>query len=529
MEQPNGILAGRLFAAPLILRLKSVQSSGTVAVKIVYPDILQQRREVFMLLFISFLIILAMLSTKISDKFGLPLLIGFILIGVLVGSDVLNLFYFDNALLTKKIADILLIFIIFDGGFCITKDTFQRVAGPSMTLATLGVALTSLVLGLCIHFLLKFDLVYSMLIASIISSTDAAGVFMITKANPIKDKLAATLNVESAANDPMAILLTVTFVHIATGAFQSPALAAAELIWQFAGGIFIGLAAFQISLYLFNKLQSDNRGNYNVLMLGCVLMAYGAAELCKANGIIAVFFMGYWIGNSAFPAKRSVGNFLSSISTIFNITLFIMLGLLSFPHRFVHIWKEALIIVAVMMFIARPIAVIISTMPFRYTRKEKAFVMWGGIKGAVPIVLATYPLANGLDTNGFIFDTIFFTVILSCIIQGTTLAPLARLLKFTDPKKPESLYSVELYSLKASDIDIFDIYIEDYAACIGHKIIDLHLDKDILISSIVRDGKIIFPKGDTVIEKNDILYVLAHTAKIQSITERLNERQEENS
>lgn len=476
-----------------------------------------------MILFISFLIILAMLSTKLSDKFGLPLLIGFILIGVIVGSDVLNLFYFDNALLTKKIADILLIFIIFDGGFCITKETFRKVAWPSMILATVGVALTSVVLGALIHFTLGFDLTYSMLISSIISSTDAAGVFMITKANPIKDKLAATLNVESAANDPMAILLTLTFVDIATGAFQSPALAAARLIWQFVGGIFVGFFSFHISEWLFNRLQSDNRGNYNVLMLGCVLFGYGAAELCGANGIIAVFFMGYWMGNAAFPAKRSVGNFLSSISTIFNITLFIMLGLLSFPHRFIHIWKEALIIVAIMMFVARPLAVLVSTFPFRYEQKEKLFLMWGGIKGAVPIVLATYPLANGLDKNGFIFDAIFFAVFLSCIIQGTTLEPLARLLKFTDPKKPESLYSVELYSLKASDIDIFDVYIEDHSCSIGQKISALHLDKDTLISSIVRNGKIIFPKGDTVIQKNDILYVLTHSAKIQELTEKLNE------
>ena len=475
-----------------------------------------------MVLFVSFLIILAMLSTKISDKFGLPLLIGFILIGVAVGSDVLNLFYFDNALLTKKIADILLIFIIFDGGFRITRDTFKKVAGPSLTLAILGVALTSVLLGFLIHILLKFDFVYSMLISSIISSTDAAGVFMITKTNPIKEKLSATLNVESAANDPMAILLTVTFVHIATGAFELPALAVARLIWQFVGGIFIGLVCFKISVYLFDKLQSDNRGNYNVLILGCVLLAYGCAEACQANGIIAVFFMGYWIGNTAFPSKRSVSSFLESISTIFNITLFIMLGLLSFPHRFVHIWKEALIIVSAMMFFARPFAVLISTIPFHYTRKEKAFLMWGGIKGAVPIVLATYPLANGLDTNGFIFDTIFFAVFLSCIIQGTTLAPLARLLKFTDRKRPDSLYSVELHALKASDIDMFDIFIEDHAVCIGQKIIDLNLDKDILISSIVRDGKIIFPKGDTVIERNDILYVLAHSAKVGVLTAQLN-------
>ena len=427
-----------------------------------------------MILFVAFLIILAMLSTKISAKAGLPLLIGFILIGVLVGSDVLNLFYFDNAVLTKKIADVLLIFIIFDGGFRVTREAFKTAAGPSLTLATLGVALTSLVLGALIHFILKFDLIYSLLISSIISSTDAAAVFMITKANPIKQKLAVTLNVESAANDPMAILLTVTFVQVATKAFNSPFFAVLSLIWQFAGGIIIGFASYKFSLFVFNRLRSDNRGNYNVLILGCILFAYGVSNILHANGIIAVFFMGYWLDNSAFPAKRSVSSFLESVSTIFNITLFIMLGLLSFPHRFVHIWKEALIIVGVMMVIARPAAVFLSLIPFHYSLKEKAFLTWGGIKGAVPIVLATYPLANGLDENGFIFDTIFFAVFLSCIIQGTTLVPLSKLLHFTERKRPDSPHAVELHSLQTSDIDMFDFYVESNAACVHKTLAELN-------------------------------------------------------
>ena len=190
-----------------------------------------------MILFISFVIILAMMSTKLSAKLGLPLLIGFILIGIIVGSDVLNIFYFDNAVLTKRIADILLIFIIFDGGFRVTRDEFRSVAGPSLTLATLGVTLTSGVLGLLIHFIFKFDLIYSLIISSIISSTDAAAVFMINKSNPIKTRLATTLNVESAANDPMAILLTITFIQIATSAFESPLIAILKLIWQFIGEI----------------------------------------------------------------------------------------------------------------------------------------------------------------------------------------------------------------------------------------------------------------------------------------------------
>jgi len=475
-----------------------------------------------MILFISFVIILAMMSTKLSAKLGLPLLIGFILIGIIVGSDVLNLFYFDNAVLTKRIADILLIFIIFDGGFRVTRDEFKSVAGPSLTLATLGVALTSGILGLLIHFIFKFDIIYSLIISSIISSTDAAAVFMINKANPIKTRLATTLNVESAANDPMAILLTITFIQIATSQFESLFVSIVLLIWQFVGGVFIGYICFKLSKFVFKHLNADNRGNYNVLIIGCILFTYGISDLLKANGIISVFFMGYWLGNTQFPSKKSVSSFLDSISTIFNMSLFIMLGLLSFPHRFVSIWKEALIIVAIMMFIARPIAVFLSTLPFKYSLKEKGFIMWGGIKGAVPIVLATYPLAAGIDGSGFIFDSIFFAVFLSCLIQGTTLGLLSKLFRLTEKRKAVSPHIVELHSLQSSEIDMYEITVEENSKSINVPISELNLDKDVLISSIVRDGKIILPKGQTKLDAHDTLFILAQSSKIDSIIKQIN-------
>ncbi len=328
-----------------------------------------------MIVFISILIIISILSTRVSSKLGLPLLIGFIFIGIIAGSDVLNLIYFDNAYVAKQISEFLLIFIIFDGGFRITKDEFRSVAGPSLTLATLGVILTAAVIGIFIHLVLKFDIIYSLLIASIISSTDAAGVFMITKANPIKNKVASTLNVESSANDPMAILLTMTFIQIASNSFKNIFYAIISLIWQFCGGIAIGFICYVIIKNMFVKLKFDTRGNYNVLIIGCVLLAYGVADLFKANGIIAVFFTGYWLGNTKYPAKQSVSGFLESLSTLFNIAIFIILGLLSFPHRFVNIWKESILIVLVMMFAARPIAVFLSLLPFKYTVKEKLFIM----------------------------------------------------------------------------------------------------------------------------------------------------------
>ncbi|HUH44002.1 MAG TPA: potassium/proton antiporter [Treponemataceae bacterium] len=475
-----------------------------------------------MILIFSLLIIVSMISTKLSSKMGIPLLIGFILIGIIAGSDVLNLLYFDNALMTKQITDILLIFIIFEGGFRVTRKNFHKTAGPSLTLATLGVMLTALALGLFIYFVLKLDFLTSFLIASIISSTDAAAVFMVTKENPINPKLATTINVESAANDPMAILLTVTFIQLLTEGIKSPVTIVISLTWQFLGGVAIGYLVHIVTIFVFNKFNSDNRGNYNVLIIGQILFCYGLAVLCKANGIIAVFFMGYWLGNANYAAKQGVSNFLESIASMCNVGLFLILGLLSFPSRFIHIWKEGVIVVLVLIFIARPIAVFLCTIPFKYNFKEKLFIIWGGIKGAVPIVLATYPAAYGLDENGYIFDIIFFAVFISCLLQGSTLGLLSKAFNFTIPKRQTTPYVVELHSTQETDVEMFEIHIDDDAQSINKKISKLDLGQDVLISSIIRDGKIVLPKGNVCIKAQDILFILTSTEKIDEINAILN-------
>ncbi len=475
-----------------------------------------------MILFVSFLIILSMLSSKISSKIGLPLLIVFILIGLIAGSDVLNIFYFDDASLTKRISDILLMFIIFDGGFRVQRKNLQETAGASLTLATAGVVITAIVLGFFIYFVLKIEILRAFLIASIISSTDAAAVFMITKERPIKEKLATTLNVESAANDPMAILLTVTLIQLLTGGTTSPVFITLTLVWQFIGGVIIGFLISKLTVLVFNTFNSDNRGNYNVLMIGMILFCYGLADLLQANGIIAVFFMGYWVGNSKFASKQGVNNFLESVSSLCNVALFLLLGLLAFPSRFVNIWKEGLVVIFALIVLARPIAVFLCTFPFKYSVKEKLFLSWGGIKGAVPIVLATYPAAAGLDANGFIFDIIFFAVFITCVLQGTTLGYLSRLFKFTVPKKPSNPYIVELHSTQKSDIELFEIHINEQATSVDVKISELDLGQDVLISSIIRNGKIILPKGNVRIKANDILFVFVPIDNIEQINLALN-------
>jgi potassium/hydrogen antiporter len=476
-----------------------------------------------MIFFFASIIVIAIFSTKVTSRFGVPVLLAFLGIGLLVGGDGLNLYHFENAESTKTIADILLIFILFVGGFDTKRSSLKMVAGPALALSTVGVLLTTLILGLLIHAIANYPVAYSLMVAAIISSTDAAAVMMVTKLRPVREKVSATLEIESAANDPVAIILTLAFVKIVAGQSSSPAQLALELAWELAGGILVAFVCSKASRFFFDRLESENRGYYYVLIIGVILMTYGLADLVKANGIIAVFFMGYWLGNSEFVCKRGVSNFLEGISAFANLALFLMLGLLALPHNFAGIWKEGLLISALMIFIVRPIAVLACTLPFKYTMRERALVIWGGIKGAVPIVLASYPAAYGLDPNGSIFNIIFFAVLLSCLVQGSTMGPIASLLKLTVPPKPHSPYSVELHSLRKSDADMFELRIEPGSISDGKCIRDLGLPNDILISSIVRREKIVPAKGSTSLMADDLIYILAPKGSIEELSRALNE------
>jgi potassium/hydrogen antiporter len=476
-----------------------------------------------MILLFATLIVVAIFSTKITSRFGVPVLVAFLGIGLLVGGDGLGLFRFEDAAATKHIADILLIFILFMGGFGTRRASLRAVAGPAMALATLGILVTAGLLGLLIHWIAGYPLVYSFMVAAIISSTDAAAVMMVTRAKPIRERVSSTLEIESAANDPIAIILTLTFARIAAGESADPWLFGLEIVWQFAGGILVAYACSRATRLLFDRLESENRGYYYVLIVGAILMTYGLADLAKANGIIAVFFMGYWLGNSEFVCKRGVSNFLEGISAFANIALFLMLGLLVLPSNFAGVWKEGLLIAVLMIFLVRPFAVLACTLPFKYSLRERAFVIWGGLKGAVPIVLASYPAAFGLDPKGSIFNIIFFAVLLSCLVQGSTMGPIARLLRLTAPVKPRSPYSVELHSLRKSDTDMFEIRIEAGSVADGRCIRDLGLPIDVLISSIVRRERIVLPKGSTGVAADDLLFVLAPKAEIEEVSRILNE------
>jgi potassium/hydrogen antiporter len=476
-----------------------------------------------MIFFFASIIIVAIFSTKISSRFGVPVLIAFLGIGLVVGGDGLDAFRLGDPASTKRIADILLIFILFMGGFGTRRKALKAVAGPALGLSTLGIVITTGLLGLMVCWVAGYPLAYSFMIAAIISSTDAAAVMMVTRENPIRERVSSTLEIESAANDPFAIILTLAFVQVVAGKSTDPWLFGLEILWELAGGVLVAYAGSRATRFFFDKLESENRGYYYVLIIGAILLTYGLADLVKANGIVAVFFLGYWLGNSEFVCKRGVSNFLEGISTFANIALFLMLGLLALPHNFAGVWKEGLLIAVLLIFIVRPVVVLLCTMPFKYTMKERAFVAWGGLKGAVPIVLASYPAAYGLDPRGSIFNIIFFAVLLSCLVQGTTMVPLAKILGLTVPAKPRSPYTVELHSLRKSDTEMFELRILPDTQADGRSIRNLGLPSEVLISSVVRDEKIIMPKGSTVVVADDLLFVLAPSAKIEDVSRILNQ------
>ena len=305
----------------------------------------------YLLLIAGILIILSAFASRISTRFGIPVLLIFMGIGILAGPDFLNLLHFDSQETASTIANIALMFILFDSGFNTKKANLHAFAGPSLTLATFGILATTLILGFLIHILLDQDILFSLMLGAIISSTDAAAVMTVLRERPIQKKISSTLEIESAANDPMAILLTLFMINLIQNAGNATAgdyvFFVLQLIWQFAGGILIAFAASKIGVKIYNHFKSENLGLFYVLYIGILFATYSSADLLKANGIIAIFFAGYWLGNQRFVFKRGVSHFVSALSSFANMCVFLLLGILVVPHLMINVWWEGIILAMV--------------------------------------------------------------------------------------------------------------------------------------------------------------------------------------
>lgn len=461
-----------------------------------------------MVLLWAVLILVSTFFSKISSRFGIPGLIVFLGVGMLFGSDGFNWIYFDDVQLVQQIANIALIFILFEGGFVTKQSSLHSVWKSALSLSTLGVVITAVVVGIATHLLLGMEWYFSLLLGAIISSTDAAAVMSIFRNKSIQPQVSSTLEVESASNDPMAIVLTLTIMGLITGTMHNPEEMLGYLAWQFGGGFMIGWGINKLGRWFIDGLRDDSGGFYYVLIMGISLLSYGLADLLGANGFIAAFFAGFFMGNSEFTYKRGITHFLEGLSTLSVVGLFLILGLLVFPRELPSVWKEGTLIALVLIFVARPIAVFICTIRSKFRFKEKWFISWGGIKGAVPIVLATYPAAAGMDQGRFVFDVVFFVVLISSLIQGSTLDWIAGKLGLITGYRKKPPYSLELLALQKSNTEILNLAVDEGIPISGRAIKDIALPQDTIITAIVRDQQLIAPRGPTVIKPGDVLFVL---------------------
>jgi cell volume regulation protein A len=458
----------------------------------------------------SILLFVSIFASKTSGKFGIPSLLIFLMVGMLAGSEGVGNIHFNDPGITQFLGALALAFIIFSGGLDTKFNSVRKVAAKGILLSTLGVVITAGVVGLFSHLALGLPIFKAMLIGAIISSTDAAAVFSILrhKGVDLKYNLRPTLELESGSNDPMAYVLMLTILKLMTVPELSIGDMMIFLFLQFSMGGAIGYLMGKIMIAIINKIRLDSDGLYPVMLISLMVFTYAATNYLGGNAFLAVYIAGIVLGNANFIYKKTLMKYFEGIAWLWQIILFLALGLLVFPSEVLPWIGTGVMISLFLIFIARPIAVFLSLAFTKSLVREKLFLSWVGLRGAVPIVFATYPLLLGNEYSSEIFNIVFFIVIISILLQGTTLTWVAKLLKVQGEtvKKKESPFSVELSENVVSEP--LEYTIGETSKANGKKISDLNLPKSILIVLIYRDGNYVTPRGSTTIHSGDILFIM---------------------
>ncbi|WKZ15147.1 MAG: potassium/proton antiporter [Candidatus Jettenia caeni] len=466
------------------------------------------------LLLVAVLIFVSVVSSKLSDKFGIPILLLFLVIGMLAGSEGIGGIYFDDAMLAKSVGVVALIFIIFSGGLDTKWKDTKSVILPGAILSTAGVLMTAIFTGFFAVHILKFSLLEGMLLGSIVSSTDAAAVFSVLRSKRIslKQPLKSLLEFESGSNDPMAIFLTVGFISILTVENMSIAALIPKFMLDMSVGSLVGYFMAKFIIFFINRLKLGYEGLYPVIMISLVLLTYVIAVFLKGNGILAVYLAGLMLGKAEFPHKKTIIRFHDGLAWLAQIVMFITLGLLVFPSHIVPLIGAGSLLTFLLMVVARPVSVLLCLLPFNMNMRQKVLVAWVGLRGSVPIILATFPFMAGIPQADTIFNIVFFVVIASVFIQGTSIPILSKILKLDVPLAYKMHYPIEFEKTADIDAELIDVIVPFDSEVVGKRISDLDIPKKCLIALICRDGKFVIPSGSMVIESGDVLLVLANTA-----------------
>ncbi|WP_404399853.1 potassium/proton antiporter [Idiomarina seosinensis] len=474
-----------------------------------------------LLLICGVLLVISILAGVLSNRLGAPILLTFLVVGMLAGTDGVIGLTFDDPNIAFFIGTTALLIILFDGGMRTNPQRFRVALWPAISLATIGVAITCTLVAVAAVYWFNLSWGAALLIGAILSSTDAAAVFGIFQQQglQIKERVGATLEIESGSNDPMAVILTLTMTAaVASGTFNLWYVMLLEVLWQLLGGLLFGWLGGRLFIVAARKLPLSF-SFFPLLAVASAVMIYAATALLHASGFLAVYLAGFVIGNARLPQLVHILHVQDGLAWLAQIAMFLILGLLVTPSHLVEYAPVALGIAFALIFIARPAAVFISLLPFSFPWREQVFMSWVGLRGAVPIILALFPWLSGVEQQELYFDIAFVVVMVSLIIQGWTIAPMARWLQLEVPKKAEPQQRMPLSAVPSKEaLEVWLYEIDKNSPACDHNWSELKLTAPATFIGLIREGEWLQPETQPTVEEGDSLLVAATTKDISEVS-----------
>jgi cell volume regulation protein A len=459
----------------------------------------------------ALLIFLGVVASKVSSRLGVPAVLLFLIVGMLAGSEGVGGIDFTDHELAQAIGIVALALILFAGGLDTEWSDVRPVLGKGLLLATVGVPITAMVVGTVAAWVLGVSLAVGLLLGSIVSSTDAAAVFSVLRSRNVglKGRLRPLLELESGSNDPMAVFLTLAFISVITDDGGGVAELMGVFVLQAVVGAVVGFAMAKGAVMAINRARLEYEGLYPVLMIAIVLLAYGGAAVLGGSGFLAVYVTGLMMGNARFLHKKSLMRFADGLAWLMQIAMFLVLGLLVFPSDVASVAGRALVVSLALIFVARPVAVGIVLGLTRLGVRETLLVAWVGLRGAVPIVLATFPLVEGVPEASLIFNVVFFIVLTSVLVQGPTLPLVARWLRVDAPFERQRPFLLDIVESGDGATDLHEVTVAPGSPASGRQIVDLRLPTGTLVVLLSREDEFVVPQGSTVVRAGDNILLVA--------------------